>query len=122
MAELYAEYRAVLAERGDPPALERLAANEAHRGSPGSIRALLEATGLGVEEMVEDRFVLRFAGGGALLRHPLVRIGFLPAWREVAGPAGEAEVFRRLERRLDARAAAGSLDLQVPMLLVQARK
>jgi ubiquinone/menaquinone biosynthesis C-methylase UbiE len=122
MAELYAEYRTVLEGLRERDALERLRANEAHRGSVDSLRELLADAGLEVHRVVEDRFAFRFADGGALLRHPLVRIGFLGGWREAAGPGREAAIFTALEERLDRRAAReGGLVVHVPMLLILAR-
>jgi SAM-dependent methyltransferase len=123
MRELYDLFRVVVSELCDASALERLRANEAHRGTVASVRALLAGAGLAVTRLSHDRLVLRYADGGALLRDPLVRLGFLPGWRAVPGAEAERRVFATLERRLDDLAASrGELAMEVPMLFVEARR
>jgi arsenite methyltransferase len=121
--ELYRELRPLVAALGDAGAPARLRANEAHRGSERSIRAILERTGWRVRRAAIDRFAMRFAGGDALLRHPLVRIGFLDGWRAAAGPKRGREIFAKLEARLDAIARRrGELRMTVPILVVEAER
>lgn len=123
MREFYALFKAVVADLCDAAALERLRANEAHRGTVDSVSALLTNAGLTVTRRRYDRLVLRFADGSTLLRDPLVRLGFLPGWRAVPGPAAERPVFAALERRLnDAAARRHELAMEVPMLFVEARR
>jgi SAM-dependent methyltransferase len=123
MAEFYAIFRAVLADTGQPAALERLAAHEDHRGTVESCRALLEGAGFEVVKAVEDQFVLPYVDGTALFHHPLIRYGFLPAWLEIADEKDRRAVFEELERRLNAHAAAGDgLRLTIPVLYLEARR
>ncbi|MGI8589257.1 MAG: class I SAM-dependent methyltransferase [Chloroflexia bacterium] len=123
MAEFYQVYRDILAEFGKPAYLERLAAGEAHRGSPESVRRLLEAAGFRVVKQVEDRFMLRYANANTLFEHWLTQLGFLEGWRRVVGPADEDAVFEALETRLDCLAARdGELRLTVPMLYIEGEK
>ena len=122
MRELYAVYGSVVAELCDAAALERLRANEAHRGTEEWVSALLAGAGFTVTRSRRDRLALRYADGSALLRDPLVRLGFLPGWRTVPGPGQERRVFSELERRLNEIAAArGQLAMEIPMLYVEAR-
>jgi arsenite methyltransferase len=123
MAEFYAAFREVLAGFGRPDYLERLAANEDHRGDRERLSALLEEAGFRVERAIEDRFEMRYLDGGALLRHSLTRIGFLDGWRAAIDPADERAAFAALEARLDEIARRrGELRMSVPRLYLQARR
>lgn len=123
MAELYAVFRDVVAGLGRPEYLERLAANEAHRGTAESVRRLVEDAGFRVVRAVRDAFTMRYLDGGALLRHSLTVIGFLGGWRAVVDPADEPAAFAELGRRLDRLAAEqGGLRMTVPMLYLEAAR
>jgi ubiquinone/menaquinone biosynthesis C-methylase UbiE len=123
MRELYGEFRRTLRALGLAPRLERLERNEAHRGTPESLAALVQSAGFRVSRILLAPFGLRYLNGGALLRHSLTRFGFLPGWREVVEPAEERRVFAALEARLDARARRnGVLVMTVPMLYLEARR
>jgi ubiquinone/menaquinone biosynthesis C-methylase UbiE len=121
MQEFYDVYRSVLEELGRSEYLERLAANEAHRGTKELHCAIVEEAGFKVSRTLEDRFYLRFLDGSALLRHSLVMIGFLGGWRGVVNPEDEEAVFLRLEQRLNELAEKqGELKMAVPMLYLEA--
>ena len=80
-------------------------------------------SGFEVTQVHERTAHLRFADGGALLRHSFIRIGFLGDWKAIVGAASRARVFEHLERALDELAAEkGCLDLSVPLAYVEARR
>lgn len=121
--EFYALYRVVLKELGKEQHVPRLEAHEAHRGTKEGVCTLVEGAGFHLRKIAEDSFVMRFLDGSAMLRHSLVRIGFLDGWRSVVQSREEEEVFRVLETRLNEEAArAGELRMTVPMLYVEAEK
>jgi SAM-dependent methyltransferase len=123
MREAYDVFRAVAHDAGAADAVDRLAADEARRGTEESVAERVRGAGFTVRRMVRNRFVLRYAGGGALLRHWLTLIGFLPAWRAALGPDRERELLAEAERRLDAIAATtGGLGATVPMLYLEAER
>jgi ubiquinone/menaquinone biosynthesis C-methylase UbiE len=120
MREFYDLFRLTLQEFGRPVYLERLQANEAHRGTVASVTALLEAAGFRVVRAIEDRFQLRYLDGQALFTHSLTRLGFLDSWRQVVDPADERAIFGALAQKLNAVAAQqGGLRLTVPMLYIE---
>ena len=83
---------------------------------------MVEAAGFGISKVVEDRFTYRFLDGSAMLRHWLVRIGFLDAWRSVVDRDDEQKAFTMLEERLNEVAHdKGELRMTIPMLYVEAR-
>jgi SAM-dependent methyltransferase len=121
MSELYAAYRNVAAALGRVDILPRLAAHEAHRGSVASVCGLLRHAGFTDISEEVDSFAMRFADGTALFAHWFIRVGFLPAWRELAGGRDTEVVLARLEQQLNALAAdAGELSLTIPVALFSA--
>lgn len=122
MREFYDVFRATLREAGVTD-FTALAANEAHRGTPESITALLEGAGFRVVKRVEDQFTMRFVDGSALLRHWLIKLGFLEGWRRAVPPDQEAAIFEMVEMNLNTlAAAAGELRMTVPMLYIEGEK
>lgn len=123
MRELYEALVATLLAEGCADRLPALEAHVRHRGDDASVRALVEGAGFRVEGTWHGAFRWRFSGGVALLRHGFIRLGFLPAWRALVPEERLTRVFDALERRLDEEARrAGSLDLTIPVLCVQARR
>lgn len=124
LREFYAEYDAVLAERGLAAARRALAAHiAAKRKPPDETAALLEGAGFRVERLLEDSFRLRFADATAFFGHFLVRVAFLRPWLEVLDPALRQPVFAAIERRLAVRAQeAGELCMTIPLACFDARR
>ncbi|MFN8371960.1 MAG: methyltransferase domain-containing protein [Anaerolineae bacterium] len=120
MREFYDVYRAVLKDFGKPEYLERLAHNEAHRGTPSAHTRLVEYAGFRVSKIIEDSFTLRYLDGSAFFRHWLIRLGFLDQWRAIVDKADERAVFTNLEARLNTLAQQRSgLTMTIPMLYVE---
>lgn len=123
MHEFYEVFRATLIAQGKAAYLEALRANENHRGTRESVSALLAEAGFRVGKVVEDRFTMRFVDGSALLRHRLIKVGFLDGWRGVLPPEEAGAVFAAVEAQLNALAAqAGELRMTVPMLYIEGEK
>jgi ubiquinone/menaquinone biosynthesis C-methylase UbiE len=121
LAELYAVFRHVLEEIGNPTYLERLAANERHRGTRDGLAAALAAAGFTPSRAVGTSFTLRYADGSALLRHFLVKVGFLGGWKAVVDDADRRRVFEELEHHLNHHAEhEGELRMTVPALYLEA--
>src|SRR5262249_51184987 len=89
MHEFYAIYPGLLSDFGNPVYLERLAANEDHRGTRESHTQLIEEAGFQIRRVVSDEFTLRYLDGSALLRHSITRFGFLRGWRGVVDAQDE---------------------------------
>ncbi len=121
--EFYDVFRAILRERNKPEQIEKLDAQEAHRGTKDSLCELLRETGWTAFCIIEDRFDMRFLDGSTLLNHSLTKIGFLDSWRSVVNADEEKEVFEIVERKLNEMASVkGELRMSVPMLYLDARK
>ncbi|HEX3111546.1 MAG TPA: methyltransferase type 11, partial [Thermoanaerobaculia bacterium] len=87
----------------------------AHRATVPSVSSLLTAAGFEVRTVHERESAMRFANGTALLNHHFIKLGFLDAWKAVAG---DPSVFDRLQTELDRR---GPLTLTIPMAYLEAR-
>ena len=121
MRELYEAYEAVLVERGDHAALDRLREHVEHRGSVAGLTDRLERCGFRVTATHERLLAMRFAGAEALLSHPFIRLGFVPAWEGIVDESARPGVFAALRARLDHTSEArGELRLTVPMACVLA--
>jgi len=119
MRELYAAFERVLVAAGDRLALERLRRHVGHRATVASLRASLESAGFRVTAAREREAVLRFASSGALFAHHFIRLGFRPAWEEIAGPAALAALRAELDR---VASAEGALRLSIPLACLEARR
>lgn len=122
MREFYGVFRDVLMRLGKPDDIDRLAAHEAHRGTAISQATRVEASGFLVTRLIEDSFVWRFADGSALLRHFMIRLGFLDGWRGIVDPERERDIFAALEEQLNIQGRHQSgLSLTIPMLYLEAQ-
>jgi len=123
MREVYEVFRGAATDAGDGAAVERLAADEARRGTESSIVERIGRAGFRVRRTARSELAFRYADGGALFSHWLTRIGFLPAWRAALGPENERALLAEAARRLDAIAAReGELQTTVPMLYLEAER
>lgn len=121
LRELYVAYRETLVALGLEARLDRLAADEARRGTRESVSALVEAAGFRVARAVEREVAIRYVDGAALMRHWLTMVGFLGGWRSAVEPDEEETVFAALEARLDRMAREhGGLRMTVPLLYLEA--
>ena len=122
MAELYSVFRHVLEEEiGNPVYLERLAANEKHRGTREGLMAMLQAAGFTPSRAIGTSFTLRYLDGSALLRHWLTLMGFLGGWKAVVDEPDRKRVFDELEHHLNHHAGhEGELRMTVPALYLEA--
>jgi arsenite methyltransferase len=114
MRELYDAFAEILAK--NEPALARLRHHVAHRATISSVRELLKDAGFEVTRVVERPSVLRFANVNALLTHFFIRLGFLPAWKQIV-PGHEERLLTALRAKMD---AAGEVRLTIPMAYVEA--
>jgi ubiquinone/menaquinone biosynthesis C-methylase UbiE len=122
-AQFYDVLRRVLTENGQPDQIDRLNANEMHRGTRESLVGLLSGAGFDIKRIIEKSFDMRFTDGSAMLNHFLVKIGFLDGWRRIVGPGDERDVFARVEGLLNEVAAkSGELRMTVPMLFIESKK
>jgi len=122
--EFYDVFTTVLTRADDARALERLKLHIAHRATVDGLTRMLAAHGLKVHDSHRREVTMRFRDGGALLEHHFIRLGFLPAWSNVAGDSVEraGHTLGQLRAALDVVARTkGELRLTVPLATVVAR-
>ena len=120
-AVLYAAFERVLASAADAGALARLHAHVAHRATLAGLSGALERQDFEVMGVRERTVPWRFANGAAVMSHHFIRLGFVPAWREVAGDHADTRLAA-LAAELDAAAGPSGLSLEVPLAVVIARR
>jgi arsenite methyltransferase len=124
MIELYRELEAALVESGVGDAAARCAAHVREKRKPvDHVLALLDRSGFERPDVALSSFTMRFASGGALLEHFLIRLAFRPAWEALVPESQRGAVFSALEDRLDSIArAGGEVRLTIPFACVTARR
>ncbi len=123
MSEFYEVFRQIVSEFQKPAYMERLQIHEAHRGTKGSLRSLLQAGGFHLVDVKEEQFQLRYLNGSAFFNHALTKLGFLEGWRRVVDPEDEEQVFTFLENKLNQIADTyGELRMTVPILSLKGKK
>lgn len=123
MQEFYTVFAETLRELGQASALDALQAHIDHRATIESLGRLLEQAGWRVERVVEETQTMRFANGSALLNHYFIKLGFLDGWLQVVAQPDRAQVFARLEARLNELAGSqGELNLTIPMAYIEAAR
>ena len=123
MAEFYEVLRSTLIELGQQDRLPVLDRHVEHRGTVDSIATMLRNAGFAIVETETDSFRMRFADGTSLLRHYLIRLGFIQEWKSIPNPEMINATFDRLEDSLNALATRqGEVTLTVPIACIQATK
>jgi ubiquinone/menaquinone biosynthesis C-methylase UbiE len=124
MREFYDVFEQVLASRGLAAERDAVQAHIHEKRKPLAFaRERLERHGFQVLAADERAFAMRFATGGAMLRHSLVRVGFLGSWAALLPEREVGPVFAQVEAALDRRASdAGHLTLTVPWVCFDSRR
>jgi arsenite methyltransferase len=116
--EFYEIFAQTLRQMGMESWLSALEAHIAHRATTSRVESLLREAGFSVRQVLTSEIPLRYFDGSALLRHKLIRQGFLDAWRDVLKGADEQVFFSTLEANLNAVAASqGGLTLDCSIRL-----
>jgi arsenite methyltransferase len=121
-AAVYEALDAVLEAAGDAEARARLGAHVAHRATVAGLSAALHAAGFDPPQVHERTAAIRMRDGRAVLSHHFLRLGFVPAWREVAGEAFADARLEALAAELDRRAGPAGVTLAVPLATLVARR
>ena len=120
MREFYEVYEEVLRARGLE---EEIRAMHTHiRAKRPPLERMLvsaEAAGFRVADVMHDSFQYRFRSGTAMLRHFVIRLAFLDAWKDILAPELREDIFAETDTRLNRLADdEGELELSVPFVTV----
>jgi SAM-dependent methyltransferase len=124
MREFYDVFRAVLRERGDGAAAERLDAHIHEKRKPAEhVTATVQAAGFEVRDVHKSEFSFRYIDGTAMLNHFFIRLAFAAPWKAVLEPDDADGVFAALEARLNRAAQAhDELRVTIPWICVDCRR
>jgi hypothetical protein len=87
------------------------------------LTALLEQHGFSVQNVVKDQFEYQFVDGTTLFQHFFMRLAFLPSWKGIVPAERQAEVFGRIEDKLNEQALlTGKCTLSVPFVIIDCEK
>jgi SAM-dependent methyltransferase len=121
--EFYAVFKETLSQLKKPALLEKLEAEENHRGTIESISNLYTDSGFSVRRHFTEDFEMKFVDGSAFLNHSFIKLGWLTMWMGFIPEEEQEIVFGQLERNLNATAEkAGGLVFTVPMAYVEGQK
>jgi ubiquinone/menaquinone biosynthesis C-methylase UbiE len=121
MRQFYEIFAQSLRQMGMESRLSDLETHMAHRATTSRVESLLREAGFSVRRELTREVPLRYLDGSSLLRHKLIRQGFLDAWRDVVKGADEQVFFSNLEANLNAFAASqGGLTLTIPLGYIEA--
>lgn len=82
---------------------------------------LIENSGFEITNLYEDSFHYKFTDGESFMKYFLIRLGFLPSWKEIVNDRHE-EVFNLVQKKLDKIAGMnGNIVLSVPYICIDSR-
>jgi ubiquinone/menaquinone biosynthesis C-methylase UbiE len=123
MAEFYDVFRQTLREMKKEEVIAALERHLDTRFPLATLQAFFERAGIKPAKVHEDSFVMRFVDGSAFLRHFLILLGFMDAWRALLAPGDRQEIFSRLEANLNRLAETrGEIAVTIPMLYLEGEK
>lgn len=123
MAEFYEVFASTLGRIGQPKELEALRNHIGHRATVESLDQLCTQAGFRITKLQEESNSIRVADGSALFRHYFVRLGFMPAWKDLIDERNREHVFAELEKDLNRAAEnTGELALTIPIAYLEAEK
>jgi arsenite methyltransferase len=121
--EFYQVFKETAHQLGEPELLQRIEAQEQHRGSAETVSKLFSDAGFSSVRLFEESFTMKFLDGSAFLNHHFVKLGWMSSWRDLIPTDKQAETFSLLEKNLNEWADhSGGLNLTVPMLFMEGIK
>ena len=121
--EFHDIFENTLRASGHNSSLEKLIAQQEHRGTIASITDLFTAAGFTLTRHVESSFQMKFLDGSAFLNHYFVKLGWLESWKKLLPTDELLPIFSSLETNLNRVAEkAGELVLTVPMAFIEGKK
>ncbi len=122
MIEFYHVLRKVLRNNQlDDSALDRHI--HAKRRPVNELVNLASRAGFRISEISYDQVTFRYTDGSAMLNHFLIKLAFLPAWKELVPENRLVSVFDQVEKALNEQAQfIGELRLTIPLALFECKR
>ncbi|MBN1893563.1 class I SAM-dependent methyltransferase [bacterium] len=120
MSEFYDVFKETLFKNGMGSLVESVE-NQIHskRKPLDEVADLLSESGMRINRIVRDSFVLRYASGSAMMGHFMIRQAFLDPWRSIVPEGRRDSVFGQIENTLNDMAEKnGELRMTVPFAVL----
>lgn len=124
MSEFYDVFLKILTQNNRENDEERMMEHIYSKRKPVQYyKALLKDIGFNIKNIIEDKFVYRFANGTAMLNYFFIRLCFIDSWKDIVKVSETEDVFEELENQLNQIAADnGELVITVPYACIECNK
>jgi ubiquinone/menaquinone biosynthesis C-methylase UbiE len=124
MIEFYNVLKDELEIINDNIAIERLKRHIYEKRRPlNEIRTILDTNHFEVNELIEDKFYLRFTDATAMFNHSFIKYWFLDNWKKIVSASNAEMIFDRVKDRLNNLAEEqGELKLSIPFAVINCTK
>lgn len=124
MKEFYNVFEKVLRDLNMLSEIEKMKNHIFHKRKPVDfMKDLFQKSGFDILEIIDDRFLMKFADGKAFLNYFFIRLCFLENWINIVKREAKEIVFEKIVKELDEIAdQSGEIVLTVPFALIKAEK
>lgn len=124
MMEFYNVLKDELEKVSDSISLDQLGKHiYEKRRSLNEIKMILNENHFEVNELIEDKFYLRFANASAMFNHSFIKYWFLDNWKKIVSAPNTELIFDRVKSRLNSLAEEqGELKLSIPFAVINCTK
>lgn len=123
MKEFYDVFRSVLHSMGKEEAVKQVNKHMHEKRKPLiELTEMIQDAGFDITQVLKDEYKYSFTNGTTMLNHYIIKIAFMPPWKEIAAEDAPS-IFEKVEEKLNNIALEkGKLDLTIPLALIEGRK
>jgi arsenite methyltransferase len=120
MMEFYDVLKDELEKENNENAVEKIKKHIYEKRRPlNELKQLLNENDFKVNEVLQNRFYIRFADGSSMFKHSFIKDWFLDNWKKIVESEYQEMIFDRVEKRLNKYAEEnGELRLTVPFAVI----
>ena len=124
MIEFYEVFEKILAEEKKTSEIERLKEHIFTKRKPiAYTQNIIEQVGFQIKNVYQDAFNLRFIDGSTMLNHSLIKLGFMPPWKNIVSEKDLSSIFKSIEKELNNQSKRkGELSLSIPWVCLDCIK
>jgi arsenite methyltransferase len=122
--EFYTHFRKSLRETGLKFCLPKVDQHIYSKRKPlTEYQEALTKSGFTIRKVYKDAFRYQFCDGTSMLNHFMMKLSFLPSWKEIVPAERRNEVFQKVEEKMNLQAAEeGVFIMSVPFATFDCRK
>jgi arsenite methyltransferase len=116
MIEFYRLFQEILQREGMAAEVKKMQQHIHHKRRPvAEMQTMLREAGYIPDQILYDSFHINYADGSAMFNHFLIKLAFLPAWKEIVPVEKHPSVFSAVEKRFNETAHhSGQITLTIP--------